>query len=465
MEYLPVFLRVTQQPCLVVGGGESAEGKISILLRAQADVKVVAAELKPSLGRLADKGKIDHLSTVFTPDLLKDCSLVIVATEDQKLQQEVADAAKQFGIPVNVVDCPELCTFAMPSIIDRDPLIIAVSTSGTSPTLSRILRAKLEAMLPQSYGRLAALINEFRERGKQSGRTREQRRRFWNRIFASPIIELFLSGDEEAAKKEIQQQFDSTAGNDVKTGQVCLVGAGPGDPDLLTLRALRLIQNADIIVYDRLVFPSILDYARRDAELLYVGKKSALHTVPQDQINQILVDLAKSGKMVVRLKGGDPFIFGRGGEEIELLIKEGISFQVVPGVTAASGCSTYAGIPLTHRDYSQSCILVTGHLKNGGIDLNWNTLVQPNQTVVFYMGVANIERVCEELMNHGMSPEMPVAIVQKGTTKNQQVFTGTVSNIAEIVKQNDIKPPSLIIVGEVVKLHRKLASSDLDRIL
>ncbi|MCG8336786.1 MAG: siroheme synthase CysG [Proteobacteria bacterium] len=465
MDYLPVFLNIKNQNCLVLGGDETAESKISLLLRAGAKVTVIAPSLKESLSVLATNGEFTHHARAFTPEDFDGKRIVIVADEDDTIRKEATAITTEKNIPVNVVDCPELCTFTMPSIIDRSPVLIAVSTGGASPTLARLIRAKLEAMLPQAYGRLATLISEFRIKAKELNRDREEKRKFWNKIFSSPIIDLFLSGKERQAKEEIQKEFESRETRKASTGQVCLVGAGPGDPDLLTLRALRLIQNADTIVYDRLVFPSILDYARRDAELIYVGKKSALHTVPQDQINQKLVDLAREGKMVVRLKGGDPFIFGRGGEEVEELIKEGISYQVVPGVTAASGCSTYAGIPLTHRDYAQSCTLVTGHLKDGSMDLNWGCLTRTNQTIVFYMGVANIERVTSGLVQHGMKPDMPAAVVQKGTTKNQKVFTGTVTTISDVVRQNDVKPPSLIIIGEVVNLHKKLGGSALDRII
>ncbi len=465
MDYLPVFLNIKNQNCLVLGGDETAESKISLLLRAGAKVTVIAPSLKESLSVLATNGEFTHHARGFTPEDFDGKRIVIVADEDDTIRKEATAITTEKNIPVNVVDCPELCTFTMPSIIDRSPVLIAVSTGGASPTLARLIRAKLEAMLPQAYGRLATLISEFRIKAKELNRDREEKRKFWNKIFSSPIIDLFLSGKERQAKEEIQKEFESRETRKASTGQVCLVGAGPGDPDLLTLRALRLIQNADTIVYDRLVFPSILDYARRDAELIYVGKKSALHTVPQDQINQKLVDLAREGKMVVRLKGGDPFIFGRGGEEVEELIKEGISYQVVPGVTAASGCSTYAGIPLTHRDYAQSCTLVTGHLKDGSMDLNWGCLTRTNQTIVFYMGVANIERVTSGLVQHGMKPDMPAAVVQKGTTKNQKVFTGTVTTISDVVRQNDVKPPSLIIIGEVVNLHKKLGGSALDRII
>ncbi|MBU3913928.1 siroheme synthase CysG [bacterium] len=465
MDFLPVFFNLKDQLCLVIGGDENAAGKISLLLKAKARVKVIAPKLCPAVEEIKKNKKIEYQSEEVSESDLDNCKLVIVSTGDDELREKISKRAKEKNIPVNVVDHPDLCSFTMPSIIDRSPLLIAVSTGGTSPTLARIIRSRLEAMLPQSYGRLASLIGGFREKSKELNKGRPERRDFWNKVFASPIIETFLSGKEDEARDALQREFETDQEGGTAIGQVCLVGAGPGDPDLLTLRALRLIQNADTIVYDRLVFPSILDYARRDAELIYVGKKSSDHIVPQDQINQYLVDLAKQGKFVVRLKGGDPFIFGRGGEEIEMLIDAGVSFQVVPGVTAASGCSTYAGIPLTHRDYAQSCVLATGHLKNGNAEFDWKSLVQKNQTIVLYMGVANIENVSRNLIEHGMSPDMPAAIVQKGTTKNQKVYTGTVEKLPKIVNENNVKPPSLIIIGEVVKLHQKFSRSDLNRIL
>ena len=469
MDYLPIFIDVRNQSCLVFGGGEPARGKIDLLLKSNAKVHVVAKNLCNSLIVLKEKRFISH--QVEQPSMadLKNYKLIFVATEDENLRESISKAVRDMNIPINVADCPELCTFTMPSIIDRSPLLIAVSTSGKSPTLARIIRSRLEATFPQSYSRLARMIGDLREKAKSMNIDRQERRRFWNRIFASPIIETFLSGKEIEANRAILSELEKvivrTEGESSNFGQVCLVGAGPGDPDLLTLRALRLIQNADTIVYDRLVFPAILDYARRDAELIYVGKKSAKHTVPQDQINQKLVDLAKQGKMVVRLKGGDPFIFGRGGEEVEMLIESGISFQVVPGVTAASGCSTYAGIPLTHRDFAQSCIFVTGHLKDGSLDLNWENLVQPNQTIVFYMGLANAELLAEQLVQHGVQPSKPVAIVQKGTTRDQKVYTGVLGELGKLVSKNEVSPPAIIIVGEVVGLHEKMGGEQLNRIL
>ena len=465
MDFLPVFLNLKNQNCLVIGGNEDAYTKVSLLLRAGGKVKVISSSKCSGIIELEKRGEIVCYQGPFSENDLESCRVVIVAIEDDLLRREVSRLAQNKNIPVNVVDHPDLCSFTMPSIVDRSPLLIAVSTGGTSPTLARIIRSRLEAMLPQSYGRLANLISGFREKAKLLDLSRREKHNFWNRIFSSPIIEMFLSGKEKEARDVLKKEFEGGLKNEVVTGEVCLVGAGPGDPDLLTLRALRLIQNADTIVYDRLVFPTLLDYARRDAELIYVGKKSANHIVPQDQINQILVDLAKQGKMVVRLKGGDPFIFGRGGEEIEMLMSKGVSFQVIPGVTAASGCSAYAGIPLTHRDYAQACVFVTGHLKKGGMDLNWGNLVQPQQTVVFYMGVANIEVVCRRLIEHGMSREMTAAVIQKGTTKNQKVYAGMLSELPRLVVRHQVKPPALLIIGEVVKLHQKFAGSNLDRIL
>ncbi|MBU2645729.1 siroheme synthase CysG [bacterium] len=462
MEYLPIFLNIKGEKCLVIGGRQDAFEKIRLLLKAGATVTVIATDLCREITELKENKRISHQEEPFSASNLNGTKIIIVATSDTSLRLAVVKKAREKKIPVTVIDFPDLGTFTLPSIVDRSPLLLAVSTSGNSPTLTRIIRSRLEAMLPLSYGRLSLLVGKFRENVKEILQNKQERRYFWNRIFSSPIIELFLSGKEQEAERLLKKEIDTIGKNTQTMGQVCLVGAGPGDPDLLTLRALRLIQNADTIVYDRLVFPKILEYARQDAELIYVGKQSANHAVPQDQINQKLVDLARQGKMVVRLKGGDPFIFGRGGEEIEMLMESGIDFQVVPGVTAASGCSTYAGIPLTHRDYAQHCVLVTGHLKEGGMDLNWDSLVQPSQTVVFYMGLSNIKILSDELIKHGMSPDMLAAIVQKGTTRNQKVYSGTVFELPDIVEKNDIKPPALIIVGNVVKLHQKLVKAGFD---
>jgi uroporphyrin-III C-methyltransferase/precorrin-2 dehydrogenase/sirohydrochlorin ferrochelatase len=343
----------------------------------------------------------------------------------------------------------------MPAIIDRSPLVMAVSSGGAAPVLARLLRARLESLIPASYGRLARLAGQFRDQVKKRFTRSADRRIFWEKILQGPIAELVYSGQDAAAVSALQKAIDSESGAP-NQGEVYLVGGGPGDPDLLTFRALRLMQQADVVVYDRLVAPPVLELVRRDAERIYVGKERNNHALRQEEINALLVRLAREGKRVVRLKGGDPFIFGRGGEEIATLAAEGIPFQVVPGITAAAGCAAYSGIPLTHRDHSQSVVFVTGHLQDGSVDLNWKALAHPQQTVVFYMGLHGVPTICRELVNHGLPATTPVALVQQGTTPNQRVFTSTLQDLPELVKKEDIKPPTLIIVGTVVNLHDQL---------
>jgi uroporphyrin-III C-methyltransferase/precorrin-2 dehydrogenase/sirohydrochlorin ferrochelatase len=353
-----------------------------------------------------------------------------------------------------VVDQPALCSFILPSIIERAPLIVAVSSGGASPVLARLLRARLESLIPAGYGRLAALAAQFRDRVKARFEPPE-RRRFWERVLQGPIAELVFSGRDGEARKALEEALDDTR-LALGGGEVSLVGAGPGDPDLLTFRALRLMQQADVVVYDRLVSQPILDLVRLEAERIYAGKERTKHALPQEDINHLLVRLAKEGKRVVRLKGGDPFIFGRGGEEIDTLAAEGIPFQVVPGITAAAGCASYAGIPLTHRDYSQSVVFVTGHLQDGTVNLNWPALAQPRQTIVFYMGLLGVDVLCRELAAHGLPAATPAALIQQGTTPQQRVLTGTLDTLPDIVRQSDVKAPTLIIVGDVVRLRERL---------
>ncbi len=456
MDFLPIFLTVREQPCLVVGGGEVATRKAGLLLDAGAVVTVVAPQLGNTLAELASQGKIRHRAASFRADDVQGSVVVIAATDDEGVNQAVARAARELHIPVNVVDRPELCSFVMPSIIDRSPLIIAVSTGGAAPVLARTVRARLETLIPASYGRLAALMGQFREKVKTRFGRVADRRIFWEKILQSSVAEMVYAGQDDAARRALQEALDRDSGEPSR-GEVYLVGAGPGDPDLLTFRALRLMQQADVVVYDRLVAPGVLELVRRDAERIYAGKERDNHAIPQEGINQLLVRLAKAGKRVVRLKGGDPFIFGRGGEEIETLMAEGIEFQVVPGITAAAGCASYAGIPLTHRDYSQSVVFATGHLQDGTVNLNWRALAQPNQTVVFYMGLHTVEILCRELIAHGLAETTPAAMVEQGTTRNQHVYVGTLQSLPDIVKRGNIHPPTLIIVGEVVRLHEKLA--------
>jgi len=456
MDFLPIFLNIRGQPCALIGGGEVAARKVALLLRAGARVVVYAPSLGKSLSRLVSEGAIEHHARSFEPGLVEGYALVYAATNDQAVNQAVYEAARARHIPVNVVDRPELCSFIMPSIIDRSPVIAAVSTGGASPVLARLLRARLETLIPAGYGRLAKLVAEFRARVTRHFSYPDARRRFWEDILQGPVAERMLSGQEDSARSELDRRLDSIDGDRPPVGEVYLVGGGPGDPDLLTFRALRLMQQADVVVYDRLVSPEVLDLVRRDAERIYAGKERDRHALPQEDINQLLVRLAREGKRVVRLKGGDPFIFGRGGEEIETLAAEGISFQVVPGITAAAGCASYAGIPLTHRDFAQSVVFATGHLRDGTVDLNWKALAQPKQTVVFYMGLHGAREICRELVRHGLPSSMPAALVQQGTTRRQIVLTGTLETLPELIERTALKAPTLIIVGEVVSLHGKL---------
>ncbi len=456
MDYLPTFMKIEGRPCLVVGGGDVAARKVSLLLAAGAKVTVVSPQLVSSIAELVDHGAVTHVNREFDDSDMVELAIVIAATDNSDVNAHIATLANAKCIPINVVDNQALCSFIMPAMINRDPIQIAVSTGGASPVLARLLRSRLESMIPAAYGKLAALVEEFRDEVKARF-SPEDRRAFWERIIHGPIAELTLAGRDDAARAALQDEVNRAEGVAQHDGEVYLVGAGPGDPDLLTFRALRLMQKADVVLYDRLVSDEIMDLVRRDAERIYVGKKRDQHAVPQDEINQLLADLAKQGKKVLRLKGGDPFIFGRGGEEIELLAGQGVNFQVVPGITAAAGCASYSGIPLTHRDYSQAVTFVTGHLKDGTTNLNWKALSQPNQTIVFYMGLKGAPVICQELMNHGLPATTPIALVQQGTTHNQKVYTGSLATLPEILAENEIQAPTLIIVGEVVSLQDKLA--------
>ncbi len=454
MDFLPIFMNIRGQRCLVVGGGEIAARKAALLQEAGAEIAVVSPELSSSLARQVEQGSISHRAGTFDASDLDGINLVIAATDDEAVNRQVSELAKARQLPVNVVDNPDLCSFIVPSIIDRSPVQIAVSTGGASPVLARLLRTRLESVIPSTYGRLAAMVDGFRDKVKARFSDVNARRNFWEQVLEGKIAELVFAGKDEQAEAELEQAI--AAGGEQKVGEVYLIGGGPGDPDLLTFRALRLMQKADVVVHDRLISKEVLELTRRDAERIYVGKERDNHAVPQEQINQLLVDLAKQGKRVCRLKGGDPFVFGRGGEEIETLTENGVNFQVVPAITAALGASAYAGIPLTHRDYSQAAVFVTGHLKDGTMNLNWPALAQPNQTVVFYMGLKGLPVICTTLMEHGMPGETPIALVQQATTPRQRVFTGTLADMPERIANEQVKAPTLIIVGNVVKLHDKL---------
>ena len=461
MQALPIFFNIKNRHCVVIGGGDVAMRKVSMLLKASAAVTIYSPKICHELQDLADAQKIKFVQTNFEENQLVGACMVIAATDDEAVNEAVSIAAKAQNIPVNVVDAPDLCTFTMGSIIDRSPVVIAISSEGNAPVLARYIRAKIETMLPATYGRIADIAGEFREQVKAKFGTTQARRIFWEGILQGPVVERVLSGQEQAARELLQNILNDTDATANK-GEVFLVGGGPGDPDLLTFRALRLMQQCDVCVYDKLVSPEVMELVRRDAELIFVGKSRDQHTMPQEEINELLVKLALQGKRVLRLKGGDPFIFGRGGEEIETLMQHGVPFQVVPGITAANGVSSYAGIPLTHRDYAQACLFITGHLKakEGSteltLDLDWVAMSRPRQTVVIYMGLVGLKEICEKLIEHGVASTMPVAVVQQGTTQRQKVVTATLANLSEKVAAAGMKPPCLTIIGEVVRLREKL---------
>ncbi|MEX6503823.1 siroheme synthase CysG [Pseudomonas zhanjiangensis] len=455
MDFLPLFHKLQGRRVLVVGGGEVALRKARLLADAGAALRVVAPQVHDELRTLSGQANNQLLLRGYQPDDLQGVALIIAATDDEMLNARISEQAQALGLPVNVVDAPRLCSVIFPAIVDRSPLIVAVSSGGDAPVLARLIRAKIETWIPATYGQLAGLAKKFRAQVKGLLADVQQRRVFWEEVFQGPIAESVFSGKLREAERLLADKVAGSAPQAL--GEVYLVGAGPGDPDLLTFRALRLMQQADVVLYDRLVAPQIIELCRRDAERIYVGKRRAEHALPQEQINQRLVSLAKEGKRVLRLKGGDPFIFGRGGEEIEELAAHGIPFQVVPGITAASGCAAYAGIPLTHRDHAQSVRFVTGHLKDGSCDLPWAELAKPSQTLVLYMGLVGLPMICEQLIAHGRAATTPAALIEQGTTRNQRVFTGTLADLPELVGQHEVHAPTLVIVGEVVRLRDQLA--------
>ncbi|MGP3590514.1 siroheme synthase CysG [Vagococcus sp. WN89Y] len=451
MDHLPIFCQLHDRACLLVGGGDVAERKARLLMDAGARLTVNALVFVPQFQVWAEQGMLTLVEGEFDEALLDECWLAIAATDDEAVNQRVSEAAEVRRIFCNVVDAPKQASFIMPSIIDRSPLMVAVSSGGTSPVLARLLREKLESLLPQHLGHVARYAGKLRQRVKQHFATVGERRRFWEKLFVNDRLAQSLANQDMSAVEKITGQM--LAEPLENHGEVVLVGAGPGDAGLLTLKGLQQIQQADVVVYDRLVSDEIMNLVRRDADRVFVGKRAGYHCVPQEEINQILLREAKRGKRVVRLKGGDPFIFGRGGEELETLCHEDIPFSVVPGITAASGCSAYSGIPLTHRDYAQSVRLITGHLKTGG-ELDWANLAADKQTLVFYMGLNQAATIQAQLITHGMAAQMPVALVENGTSVRQKVVSGTLAELGELAQQ--VQSPALIIVGPVVGLRDKL---------
>ena len=452
----PVFLDLSKRSVLVVGGDKTAQRKVQRLVGRGANIRVVAPELTDALSQLVATQEIIHLARPLEDNDFNEAPLVFAASNDTAENLNIATRATQAGCFVNVADTPEASTFLVPSLIDRTPLLVAVSSSGASPVLARILTARIEAFLPATYRDLGALAQRYSKHISSLIPNKRQRIRFWERMLSGKIGELILQdkgSEAESAMQAALKRFDV----DKPEGEVYLVGAGPGDPDLLSFRALRLMQQCDVVLYDRLVSDSIMALVNPTAERVYVGKQRSDHALPQDSINLKLAEFAHQGKRVLRLKGGDPFMFGRGGEEIETLSSEGVSFQVVPGITAATGCASYAGIPLTHRDYAQACLFVTGHLKDNTVNLDWPALARAHQTIVIYMGLVVLPVICQKLIEHGLPENHPIALITQGTRSDQQVLTGTLATLPNLITTTTIKPPTLIIVGEVVSLRDKLA--------
>ncbi len=456
MQYFPAFIDTSSLTCLIVGAGNVAARKLELVLKTQAQIVIVADHVDPTVVELANSPQVTLYQRKFEQTDLAGVGMVFVCTADSHLNAQISQLARQQNILVNVVDNTPLCQFITPSIIDRSPITIALSSGGAAPVLLRHLRQKLESVIPQHISKLGAFAQAARDKVKGALDTVTSRRNFWETIFEGDVAELVEKDQYDKAQSLFEQTLTAAASDQRQAGEVYLVGAGPGDADLLTFRALRLMQKADVVIYDRLVSAQILELVRRDAEKLYVGKAKSLHSVPQAEINALIIEKAKQGQRVVRLKGGDPFIFGRGGEEIASLVDAGISFQVVPGITAASGASSYAGIPLTHRDHAQSVVFATGHLKDGTVDLNWPALAHANQTIVFYMGLTGLPVICEKLIAHGLSSHTPIALIENATLPEQKVLTGTLSNIESLANSSNIQPPTLIIVGSVVSLHPTL---------
>jgi uroporphyrin-III C-methyltransferase/precorrin-2 dehydrogenase/sirohydrochlorin ferrochelatase len=458
MQNLPIFMNLKDRPALVVGGGTVAARKAELLLLAGATVTVIAPRVRNEMQRMIESGRVEWREQTFGPGVVRGFRIVIAATDKDAVNRLVFDECERHAIPVNVADQPELCSFILPSIVERGPITIAVSTGGRSPILARLLKSRLETLIPAGFGVLADLLGRYRSAVKARFAKLDDRKHFWERMLDGPMVNLATSGRMDEAERMLESAIDAELSE--AQGEVWLIGAGPGDPDLLTLKALRLLQQADVVVYDKLVPETIINLARREAERINVGKSMSHHTLPQDDINQLLVDLAKQGKRVARLKGGDPFIFGRGGEEMEAVVAAGIPCFAVPGITAAAGCAASAGIPLTHRDCAQSVRFVTGHTKKNDMGLDWRALVADGQTLVFYMGLSNIEQICAHLHAHGMAADMPTAIIERGTLPDQRVFSGTLATLPNIVRAEKPRSPSLIVVGHVVALRARMGMSE-----
>lgn len=448
MDYLPLHFDLRDQHCLLVGGGQVALRKANLLISAGARLTVIAPQIDPAFMDKLSVGMHTIVCREFMTEDVKGQSLVVSATSDRVVNQHVSETCHEQGIPVNVVDNPDLCSVIFPAIIDRSPVVVSVSTGGQSPVLTSDLRRRIEALIPEGVVRLARYLGGRRQRLKTTFPDIDQRRRQTVWFLGSAGATAAMAGRDAQADQVLMEDAQPSL------GEVYIVGAGPGDPDLLTLKALDLMQRCDVVLHDALIDRRVLDRVRRDADIIYVGKQAGAPSTAQDQINHQLVTLARAGKRVLRLKGGDPFVFGRGGEEMEALIESSIPFEIVPGITAASGCAAYAGIPLTHREYAQSVRFVTGHPKDGVVSLPWEEMVNDNQTLVFYMGLGGLENICEQMMAHGRDPDTPIALIANGTTEHQRVLIGSLTDIVDQVRHTEVGRPTLTIIGQVVSLAK-----------
>ena len=451
MQHLPLFADLKHRPCLVVGGGSVAERRVRQLLDAGADVTVIAPEANGPLSKLAAAGEIRLIEARFTAQTLWPYWLVVAATDDHALNAEVAAAAEVAKRFCNVVDDPARSSFIMPAIIDRDPVTIAVGSAGHSPVLARWLKGLIEAIVPARIGALALLAGRFREGVRGAIPNLNERRRFWEGALTGDAAEHALAGRDAASEQALDAALEHWRSENAEQrgGEAYLVGAGPGSPDLITLRGRQLLAHAEVVLYDRLVNPAILEFARRDAELISVGKKAGRPSITQAQLNRLLVQLVKSGKRVCRLKGGDPMVFGRVGEELEALTKAGLPFQIVPGVSAVEGCAAFAGIPLTLRGVSEAVLITTGHTQDhASPDL---AAYRPGQTLALYMGVAHFGAIAAELIANGHGPATPVAIVENGTRDDQRVIRASLAELAGVSAEHAVKSPALLLVGETVR--------------
>lgn len=450
MAYFPLFADSSSLRCLVVGGGSVAYRKLQVLVRFDVRCTVIAPIISREIQEFSSEF-VDIVEREFKKSYLTHCNLVVIATDNQELNKSISDLCHTRNIPVNVVDNEIQSSFIFPAIIDRDPVTIAISSGGSSPTLARRLRTNIEAIIPNSIGNLATYLKKKREELTSSSIV-GSKKEFWDRVLDSALPELIAKNREGKA----DELFDELA-HDVGTGGfVSLVGAGPGDPDLLTLKALHAMQRADVVYYDNLVSEGVLDVVRRDARKIYVGKKRAFKNVRQEEISRMLLVDARKGLRVVRLKGGDPMLFGRGGEETSALLAENVDFEVIPGITAALGCAAYAGIPLTHRDFAQSVRFVTGQLRDGKVNLDWPELAKPDQTLVVYMGLSGLAQFTANLLENGLEKTTPVAVISRGTLSDQVIVCDTVERIADKVHLLEIRGPTTTIVGNVIKVASHL---------